>query len=450
MAYTTTTTTSYGSRVKNACGGIFGGIALFLAGTALLWWNEGEAVANAKLLDEVSENAVDMENINNVNSDFNGLLVHATGDAKTKDILRESTFGFQVNAINLKRTVEFYQWVEQKHEEKRDKLGGGEETVTTYTYEKEWVSSPVNSSSFEDPEYKGIYNKPLVTLENKQIYAKNVTFGAYKLPDFIIHAISGSEDAPISINDETLQKLDNQIENVVRGLGNNYKGGADVESNQTNQRSAVCKDVATNDTTESNSTDTSVPVNTKNNYQAKYIHHGDGEIYIGLSPSSSQIGDVRVKFTVVKPHKISIISKVKGNTFQKYIGKNKKEFSRVESGDVSKEEMFAHQESENNLLKWGLRLLGIVMVFIGIKGIFGFIVTLAKVIPFVSNILNFGVNLICGIFAFVWSLFIIAIAWLFYRPLIGIPLLLIIVGAIVFFAIKGKKKGTSVPPVPGT
>jgi hypothetical protein len=51
MAYTTTTTTSYGSRVKNSCGGIFGGIALFLAGTALLWWNEGNAVANAKLLE---------------------------------------------------------------------------------------------------------------------------------------------------------------------------------------------------------------------------------------------------------------------------------------------------------------------------------------------------------------------------------------------------------------
>ena len=105
MAYTTTTTTGYGSRVKNACGGIFGGIALFLAGTVLLWWNEGDAVANAKLLEEVSENAVDMENISKINHDFNGKLVHATGDAKTNDILREPTFGFEVNAINLKRTV---------------------------------------------------------------------------------------------------------------------------------------------------------------------------------------------------------------------------------------------------------------------------------------------------------------------------------------------------------
>jgi hypothetical protein len=101
------------------------------------------------------------------------------------------------------------------------------------------------------------------------------------------------------------------------------------------------------------------------------------------------------------------------------------------------------------MLKWGLRILGFIMVFLGLKGVFGFLVTLAKIIPFVANILNFGVNLICGIFAFVWSLLIIAIAWIFYRPLIGIPLLLIIIGTIVFFAVKGKKKGAQVPPAPG-
>jgi hypothetical protein len=158
MAYTTTTTTSYGSRVKNSCGGIFGGIALFLAGTALLWWNEGNAVANAKLLEEVSETAVDMENINKINPEFDGQLVHATGDAKTDDMLKDPTFGFEVNAINLQRSVQYYQWVEHQKQEKRDKLGGSEETITTYTYDKQWVSSPVNSSNFADPQYANIFN----------------------------------------------------------------------------------------------------------------------------------------------------------------------------------------------------------------------------------------------------------------------------------------------------
>ncbi|MDD7318878.1 MAG: TMEM43 family protein [Prevotella sp.] len=445
MAYTTTTTTSYGSRVKSACGGIFGGIALFLAGTALLWWNEGEAVANAKLLEEVSENAVDMENINKVDPSFNGQLVHATGEAKTNEMLREPTFGFEVNAINLKRTVEYYQWTEQKHEEKRDKLGGGEETVTTYTYEKRWVSDHVNSSSFADPQYRDIFNGTLATLDEKELYAGNVTFGAYKLPEFIIHSISGSEPAPITISDEMLEQLDKQVASAISNYGANYRSVP-----ATNQTQPTAKqEVAQNDTTAGDSAKAFVAVETTNKYKARYIHQGEGEIYIGASPSAPQVGDVRVTFTMVKPHVISIISKVKGDTFQKYVGKNKKEFTRVENGDVSKEGMFAHQESENNMLKWGLRIIGIVMLFLGLKGIFGFVVILAKIIPFVSNILNFGVNIVCGLFAFVWGMLIIAIAWLFYRPLIAIPLLLIIIGAIVFFAIRGKKKGTEVPPVPG-
>lgn len=446
MAYTTTTTTSYGSRVKNSCGGIFGGIALFLAGTALLWWNEGNAVANAKLLDEVSETAVDMENISKINSEFDGQLVHATGDATTEDLLKDPTFGFEVNAINLKRTVEYYQWTEQKHEQKRDKLGGGQETVTTYTYEKRWVSSPVNSSSFADPQYANVFNGTLASIDNNQQYAENVSFGAYKLPEFIIHSISGSESAPISITDDQLRQLDDQVSRTVTSFGGRYAGASSTLPQQQTQASAQ---TVQNDSTANDSIKEFVPVETNNKYKARYIHQGDGEIYIGASPSSPQVGDVRVAFTVVKPHKISIISKVKGDTFQKYVGKNKKEFTRVESGDVSKEEMFAHQESENSMLKWGLRILGFIMVFLGLKGVFGFIVTLAKIIPFVSNILNFGVSLICGIFAFVWSLLIIAIAWIFYRPLIGIPLILIIIGTIVFFAIKGKKKGAAVPPTPG-
>lgn len=450
MAYTTTTTTSYGSRVKNSCGGIFGGIALFLAGTALLWWNEGNAVANAKLLEEVSETAVDMENINKINPEFDGQLVHATGDAKTDDMLKDPTFGFEVNAINLQRSVQYYQWVEHQKQEKRDKLGGSEETITTYTYDKQWVSSPVNSSNFADPQYANIFNGVLASIENNALYAENVTFGAYKLPEFIIHSIGGSEAAPISITDDQLRQLDDQVARTVSSFGGRYNGVAAAQPQpQAQAQPQPQAQVAQNDSTANDSIKEFVPVETNNKYKARYIHQGDGEIYIGASPSAPQVGDVRVAFTVVKPHKISLISKVKGNTFQKYVGKNKKEFTRVESGDVSKEEMFAHQESENNMLKWGLRILGFIMVFLGLKGVFGFLVTIAKVVPFIANILNFGVNLICGIFAFVWSLLIIAIAWIFYRPLIGIPLLLIIIGTIVFFAVKGKKKGAQVPPAPG-
>lgn len=45
-------------------------------------------------------------------------------------------FGIKVGAIALQRSVEYYQWVEVAKKTKKDKLGGSEETVTTYTYER--------------------------------------------------------------------------------------------------------------------------------------------------------------------------------------------------------------------------------------------------------------------------------------------------------------------------
>ena len=52
MAYTETTYTGYGTRVKNSFKAIGTGFMLFLAGTALLWWNEGRAVKTNDMLNE--------------------------------------------------------------------------------------------------------------------------------------------------------------------------------------------------------------------------------------------------------------------------------------------------------------------------------------------------------------------------------------------------------------
>ena len=47
---------------------------------------------------------------------------------------------------------------------------------------------------------------------------------------------------------------------------------------------------------------------------------------------------------------------------------------------------------------------------------------------------------VCTIIGVVWSLIIIALAWLFYRPVIGITLLAIAVFPVWVFAFKGKDK----------
>ena len=155
MAYQETTRTSYGSKVKNSFQGILGGIILIIAGTILLWWNEGRAVKSANALKDFQKNYVEMSDINSIDPEFEGKAIHATGVATTDEILRDAAFGIAVNAFHLTRDVEYYQWTQQSSSESKDKLGGSTETTTTYTYEPEWSSSPVNSDEFKDPDYKG-------------------------------------------------------------------------------------------------------------------------------------------------------------------------------------------------------------------------------------------------------------------------------------------------------
>ena len=57
-----------------------------------------------------------------------------------------------------------------------------------------------------------------------------------------------------------------------------------------------------------------------------------------------------------------------------------------------------------------------------------------------ASIMGFGIGIVCTVIGIVWSLIIIALAWLFYRPLLGIGLLVLAGFLVWVFAFKGKDK----------
>ena len=134
MAYTETQTVGYGTRVGNSFKGIGVGIIMFLAGTVLLWWNEGRFVKTDKMLNEAQGKTEELATIDRIDPEMDGQLVYATGVATTKDSLTDAGFGFGATAVRLQRTVEYFQWVEHEQQERKDKMGGSEEIITTYTY----------------------------------------------------------------------------------------------------------------------------------------------------------------------------------------------------------------------------------------------------------------------------------------------------------------------------
>lgn len=413
MAYTETTNTGYGKRIGNSLKGIVTGFVLFIAGTALLFWNEGNFVKTKKALNEGESVVVPVSDVNKLNSEFNGKFVHATAVADTKDTITDDLFGVKERAVALNRKVEYYQWVEKVKTETKDKIGGSQEQKTTYTYQQEWTNKPVNSSEFKDPNYQG-KNFVLATVEDKKIQAEYVSFGAYQLPDFIVASIAGNSPVKMSLTSEQMQEWEKSI---LRNTG------------KEQQSAPIRQDTLLR-------TDSIQTVQT----QPEWFHVTENIAYIGRSSSSPQVGDVRVTIVKTEPTIISILAKVNGNTFERFLSKNGKDISLVAQGTVSVENMFAGAHSSNSTWTWVLRLVGLLVIIFGLKSMFSILETLLKVLPFLANIVAAGVGLVVSVVGFVWALAIVAVAWLFYRPLIAIALVGVIVGLIFLLKKKAKEK----------
>ena len=449
MAYTETTTTGYGTRVGNSFKAIGSGFLMFVLGTALLWWNEGRAVKTEKMLDEAGNAYVEMENPNKKDASLDGELICGTAMATTEDSLIDAEFGIGANAIALKRKVEYYQWIEHVTETRKDKLGGSEEVKREYTYSKSWVSSPVQSSQFHDPAYQN-KNMVLTTVEDAEQYAENVSFGAYKLNESLIRSISSREGMDLAISEDMLKQFDKNTQAAYERFYGVQKSIQQPTTQQPTQTPAIPDSVrallsdsakAVLDSLQAvNDSIKKAMENAENKKDLQYIHVANNILYYGRVPGSPEVGDVRVTFEKVVPAKVTVMAVVDGDTFKPFKAKNGKRFQTLVMGKKSGDEIIEAEKEANNMILWALRIIGIMIVIGGLKGIFGFLTTILKVVPFIAGIFGWGVGIVCTVIGVAWSLIVIAIAWLFYRPLLGISLLALAGFLVWVFAFKGKDK----------
>ena len=105
-------------------------------------------------------------------------------------------------------------------------------------------------------------------------------------------------------------------------------------------------------------------------------------------------------------------------------------------------EMFKTAQEENAMIKWALRVVGVIVMFIGCSMMVKPLSVLADVIPPLGSLVGFASGLAAFFVSATFSLMTISVAWIFYRPLLGIALL---VGAVASFivAFKLKRKPTA-------
>jgi hypothetical protein len=291
----------------------------------------------------------------------------------THDTLRDADFNVAENALVLIKEVEMYQHKENVKRDEKENLGGSTTVTETFTYERVWSSSLINSDQFEESgrnNPKAFNNKAYVN------YAKSANLGAFELNERVIEQLSGATDLNIVVDSNSILK--------------NF----------------------------------------------------DGYLYQSLDPRNPEIGDERIKFTAVLPQNFSIIAQQRGNTFGPFKTKVGKQIFMVHQGLLTAEEMFDRKESASKFLRWALRIGGFFLIFIGFSAILKPLTTLLSIVPFLSKLLGYATGLVAFVLAAVISLVIIAVAWLFYRPILGIALLAAAGGLIYYLRVRAKNAPT--------
>jgi hypothetical protein len=251
--------------------------------------------------------------------------------------------------------------------------------VTTYTYDKTWSENLIESSSFRQS--AGHENPGSMPFQSEEWTASIITLGAFTLSPSLAGMISGYRALPVN-------------------------------------------DMAT------------LPETARNSFKLV-----SGVFYASQNPAMPAIGDLRISFKVVDPCEVSVVSKQVRETFEPYTTSNGGTIELLEKGVMSAQLMFAAAQKRNILLTWILRAAGFFLMFIGLSMLFKPLSVVADVLPIMGRIVGAGTGLIAFLVSLAFSAGTIAVAWLFYRPVLGITLLLIAAGAIVLAVKKlgGKK-----------
>jgi hypothetical protein len=366
---TEVTSESVFGRIGKSFVGMLVGFVLVVGSIVLLFWNEGRAVATAKSLREGAATVVDVPS-DNVNAANESKLVHVTGDTTAGKALEDPLFNISESAIRLRRNIQVYEWKEKKESKTRDKLGGGKETTTNYSYEKVWSPDLIKSSSFKSAEDHR--NPEKLEVPKKEFVAKDAKLGQFALTPEIIGKIPG--DDAVAATEDQLSKVSEDLQSKLK-----------VESER---------------------------------------------FYLGEDPARPEIGDEKISFTVLRPGTVSVVAAQTKHGFAPYLTTNGHEIELVESGSMSAPQMFAHAQAANRTMTWILRGVGFVAMFIGGLLALGPISAFAHILPFLGSLVEIGFAIVAFFGAAIVSMLVIAVAWIVYRPLLGGILIVAAIGCI--------------------
>lgn len=123
---------------------------------------------------------------------------------------------------------------------------------------------------------------------------------------------------------------------------------------------------------------------------------------------------------------VSVLAAQQGATFGDWRTPSDRVLEQnLDAGTVSADGMIQSLELGNTFFTWLLRVAGWLLMFIGLTLVFKPLVVVADVVPFIGSMVGAGTGFIAFVLSAPLSLLTIALGWIFYRPLVGIALLLV-------------------------
>ncbi len=174
--------------------------------------------------------------------------------------------------------------------------------------------------------------------------------------------------------------------------------------------------------------------------------YGQYVVY-GFKPDNPQVGDLRVRFVETPEQPVSVVAKLQGRSAGPYEASNGNTLMLLQTGTHSAEKMFGKAHDDNTALTWMLRVAGFLGLFAAFAMILKPIRVLADVIPLLGRLAGAAINLVAGLLAVAVAAVTIAVAWLFFRPLLAVGLLLVSAACLFVLQKLGlfSKKSTAAP-----
>lgn len=368
-SFSETTHTGFGKRIINSLSGFIIGPILFLASFGLLYWNEGRVDLSIIATDATIITAA-VDSAASASSDStgaNGKLVSVTDKLSAQTPFDDNSL-VDARYAALKRQSEIYQWKETRSSETTNNTGGSSDTTTTYSYDLVWTSTRIDSKNFKQPEGHQNPDVPSgpVNLVPTHVVAPDLMIGSLK--------ITGGDSMTLP----TLEPL---------------------------QLTAANTKLSPNESLQ----------------EGKYIYGPVVNSTAGYG--QPMVGDYRISYTVLPlGTTATVFGKLNGQAIESYINEDNVKLFRLFTS--THDEAISQMHGEFTTTTWILRVVGLVMMWLGMMLFFNPLITIFNVLPIMGKLSGFVLGFASAVIAIVLTAITIVVS-MFLHSILAIIVALI-------------------------